>query len=204
MNTDKLDFEKLSGLLPAVVQDSATREVLMIGFMNRDAVEETLFNKKVTFWSRTKRRLWQKGETSGNFLEVVSIRSDCDNDALLIEAIPTGPVCHQGTVSCFGDPASLDASQVFRNLAHIIRQRHQHMPSGSYTADLFRSGTGQIAKKVGEEGVEVALSALEGDSTSLRKETADLLYHLMVLLEQKGLSLDEIAEELKGRFNGGK
>ena len=199
MNSNELDFTKLQGIIPAVIQDSTTREILMVGFMNQDALEITLRERKVTFWSRTKQRLWQKGETSGNILEVVSVTRDCDRDAVLIEAKPSGPVCHLGTASCFGDSAHKDGLGILRNLARVIRRRRQEMPEGSYTATLFRRGTGQIAKKVGEEAVEVALSALEADSTNFRKEAADLLFHLLVLLEQKEVSLDEIAGELKER-----
>ncbi|MEX1139935.1 MAG: bifunctional phosphoribosyl-AMP cyclohydrolase/phosphoribosyl-ATP diphosphatase HisIE [Bacteroidota bacterium] len=199
MNIDNLDFNKLEGLIPVVVQDQETGMILMVGFMNREALETTLRNRTVTFWSRTKQRLWKKGETSGSVLDVISVTPDCDGDSLLIKAIPAGPVCHTGTTSCFGESGQQGNPDVLRTLRRVIRERRETMPGDSYTAELFRSGTAQIAKKVGEEAVEVALSALEGDRTNLRKETADLLYHLMVLLEQKDVSLEEIAGELKRR-----
>ena len=199
MKTDNLKFSKLAGLVPAVVQDDSTGTVLMVGFMSREAVERTLREGIVTFWSRTKQRLWQKGETSGNILKVVSVGPDCDGDSLLIRAIPAGPVCHTGQKSCFGESALRDNADMFAALAAIIRERHKTMPAGSYTAELFHAGTAQIAKKVGEEAVEVAISALEEDPAHLRRETADLFYHLLVLLEQKGVALDDIAVELRRR-----
>jgi phosphoribosyl-ATP pyrophosphohydrolase/phosphoribosyl-AMP cyclohydrolase len=204
---ENLNFEKLGGLVPAIVQDIKTSQVLMVGFMNREALEKTLSDKKVTFWSRTKQRLWQKGETSGNFLEFVSVTSDCDNDSLLIKAIPHGPVCHTNKFTCFGEDkiqdepdSSEDVVNILRRLEEIIRVRRQTMPEGSYTAKLFSEGTPRIAQKVGEEGVEVAIASVLGDNKRLTEESADLLYHLLVLWQQQGITLAEVIEELRRRM----
>jgi phosphoribosyl-ATP pyrophosphohydrolase/phosphoribosyl-AMP cyclohydrolase len=197
---DKLNFEKLNGLVPAVVQDSQTRQVLMVGFMNREALEKTLSDKKVTFWSRTKKRLWQKGETSGNYLEFVSIQTDCDNDSVLIKAIPHGPVCHTNQFTCFGEDEMKDAGSVLSKLEEIIRERQRTMPEGSYTSKLFKEGTPRIAQKVGEEGVEVALAAVLGDKKRFTEESADLLYCLLVLLRQQGMALEDVTTELRKRM----
>jgi phosphoribosyl-AMP cyclohydrolase / phosphoribosyl-ATP pyrophosphohydrolase len=197
---DKLNFEKLNGLVPAVVQDFNTRQVLMVGFMNKEALEKTLADKKVTFWSRTKKRLWQKGETSGNFLEFVSMQTDCDNDSVLIRAIPHGPVCHTNQFTCFGEDQIKDAGGVLGKLEEIIRERQRTMPEGSYTSKLFKDGTQRIAQKVGEEGVEVAIAAVLEDKKRFTEEAADLVYHLLVLLRQQGMSLSDISEELRKRM----
>ena len=197
---DKLNFSKLGGLIPAVIQDANTQQVLMVGFMNRDAVEKTLAERKTIFWSRTKQRLWQKGETSGNTLEVVSVETDCDSDALLVKAIPRGPVCHTGTYTCFGEQPSKSSSDVFGQLEEVIRSRQEQKPEQSYTAKLFQAGTSRIAQKVGEEAVEVVVAAMQNDVTALKAESADLLYHLIVLLREKELSLNDVAGELRGRM----
>ncbi len=197
---DKLNFTKLGGLIPAIVQDTVTRQVLMVGFMNQEAVERTLRDRRVTFWSRTKKRLWQKGETSGNFLEVSSVQIDCDADALLILAIPAGPVCHTGSYTCFNEAKSSDAHSVLEGLENIIRERRQQKPAGSSTARLFQQGTPRIAQKVGEEAVETVVAALQNDRASLKEESADLLYHLLVLLQDQGLTLDDVAVILKKRM----
>jgi phosphoribosyl-AMP cyclohydrolase / phosphoribosyl-ATP pyrophosphohydrolase len=197
---DKLNFEKLGGLVPAVIQDVRTNQVLMVGFMNSEALEKTLADKKVTFWSRTKKRLWQKGETSGNYLEYVSMQTDCDNDSLLIKAIPHGPVCHTNRFTCFGEDETIDVGNVLRRLEETIRSRKQLMPEGSYTSILFKEGTPRIAQKVGEEGVEVALASVLGDKKRLTEESADLLYHLLVLLRQQDLTLDDVTKELQSRM----
>jgi phosphoribosyl-ATP pyrophosphohydrolase/phosphoribosyl-AMP cyclohydrolase len=197
---DKLNFDKLNGLIPAIIQDSATRQVLMVGFMNREAFTKTLKEQKVTFWSRTKERLWQKGETSGNTLAVSSVQIDCDGDALLIQAIPAGPVCHTGTYTCFGEAKSVDSISTLDRLEEIIRERRQLMPAESYTAQLFQQGTPRIAQKVGEEAVETVVAALQGDRSSLEEESADLLYHLLVLLNDQGLSLSDVTAVLKKRM----
>ena len=197
---DKLNFEKLNGLVPAVIQDARTNQVLMVGFMNREALEKTLSDKKVTFWSRTKHRLWQKGETSGNFLEYVSLQKDCDDDSLLIKAIPHGPVCHTNQFTCFGEDEIIDIGSLLRRLEEIIRDRRINMPEGSYTSKLFKEGTPRIAQKVGEEGVEVAIAAVLGDKKRLTEESADLLFHLLVLLRHQGMTLEEVVIELRQRM----
>jgi phosphoribosyl-ATP pyrophosphohydrolase/phosphoribosyl-AMP cyclohydrolase len=197
---DKLNFDKLNGLVPAIVQDATTRQVLMVGFMNREAVAETLKEKKVTFWSRTKNRLWQKGETSGNTLALASMQADCDGDSLLIRAVPAGPVCHTGSYTCFGEEKSGTASSTLAQLEGIIHQRAQSLPSDSYTAKLLREGTGRIAQKVGEEAVETVVAALQKDPDAIREESADLLYHLLVLFEHEGIKLDDVSSVLKRRM----
>jgi phosphoribosyl-AMP cyclohydrolase / phosphoribosyl-ATP pyrophosphohydrolase len=197
---EKLNFEKLGGLVPAVVQDERTNQVLMVGFMNPEALKKTLAEKKVTFWSRTKKRLWQKGETSGNFLEFVSLQADCDNDSLLIKAIPHGPVCHTNKFTCFGEDQIVDVGSVLCRLEETIRSRKQMMPEGSYTSKLFKEGTPRIAQKVGEEGVEVALASVLGDKKRFTEESADLLFHLLVLLCQQDLTLADVTKELQNRM----
>ena len=190
-----LDWEKQGGLLPAVVQDANTGRVLMLGYMNREALQATLDTSHVTFWSRSKERLWTKGETSGNALSLVRIQTDCDHDSLLVIARPTGPTCHLGTVSCFAEtPANFLAE-----LDAIVRERQMDLPDGSYTATLFASGTKGIAQKVGEEGVEAALAAVTEDDPALLGEAADLIYHLTVLLRSRGLSFNAAVDVLKDR-----
>ena len=197
---DSLNFGKLNGLIPAIVQDAATRQVLMVGFMNREAAEKTLRERRVTFWSRTKGRLWQKGETSGNFLDVSSIEVDCDGDALLIRATPAGPVCHTGSYTCFGEDRREHEESVFHRLEAIIRSRRQEMPSASYTAKLFQQGLARIAQKVGEEAVETVVAAMEHNTDALKEEAADLLYHLLVLLQDRGVNLREVEGVLQKRM----
>ena len=198
--TEKLNFEKCGGLVPAVIQDERTNQVLMIGFMNPEAIEKTIADKKVTFWSRTKKRLWQKGETSGNFLEYVSMQTDCDNDSLLVKAIPHGPVCHTNQFTCFGEKEIIDVGSVLSRLEEVIHSRKQLMPEGSYTTKLFAEGTPRIAQKVGEEGVEVALASVLGDTKRCTEESADLIYHLLVLLCQENLTLADVTKELRHRM----
>jgi phosphoribosyl-ATP pyrophosphohydrolase/phosphoribosyl-AMP cyclohydrolase len=197
---EPLNFDKLGGLVPAVIQDVRTNQVLMVGFMNPEAVQKTLADKKVTFWSRTKKRLWQKGETSGNYLEYVSMQTDCDNDSLLIKAIPHGPVCHTNQFTCFGEDETGDVGSVLCRLEETIRSRKQTMPEGSYTSKLFKEGTPRIAQKVGEEGVEVALASVLGDKKRFTEESADLLFHLLVLLCQQELTLADVTKELQNRM----
>jgi phosphoribosyl-AMP cyclohydrolase / phosphoribosyl-ATP pyrophosphohydrolase len=197
---DKLNFEKLNGLVPAVIQDAHTNQVLMVGFMNREALEKTLADKKVTFYSRTKKRLWQKGETSGNFLEYVSMKKDCDDDSLLVKAIPHGPVCHTNQFTCFGEDEIVDTGSLLHRLEEVILDRQQKMPEGSYTSKLFKEGAPRIAQKVGEEGVEVAIAAVTGNKKRITEESADLLYHLLVLLRQQGMKLEEVVKELRQRM----
>ena len=196
-----LDFEKMGGLIPAIVQDNNTNKVLMLGFMNEEALEQTLSSGKVTFFSRTKNRLWMKGETSGNTLSVVSITPDCDNDTLLIKAIPAGPVCHLGTDTCFGEKNEEDI-MFLKYLQNFIERRRHEMPEGSYTTTLFQKGINRMAQKVGEEAVETVIEATNGTEGRLIYEASDLIYHLIVLLTSKGLRIDDLARELKKRHKG--
>ena len=196
-----LDFEKMGGLIPAIVQDNNTNKVLMLGFMNEEALEQTLSSGKVTFFSRTKNRLWMKGETSGNTLSVVSITPDCDNDTLLIKAIPAGPVCHLGTDTCFGEKNEEDI-MFLKYLQNFIERRSHEMPEGSYTTTLFQKGINRMAQKVGEEAVETVIEATNGTEDRLIYEASDLIYHLIVLLTSKGLRIDDLARELKKRHKG--
>ena len=196
-----LDFEKMGGLIPAIVQDNNTNKVLMLGFMNEEALEQTLSSGKVTFFSRTKNRLWMKGETSGNTLSVVSITPDCDNDTLLIKAIPAGPVCHLGTDTCFGEKNEEDI-MFLKYLQNFIERRRHEMPEGSYTTTLFQKGINRMAQKVGEEAVETVIEATNGTEDRLIYEASDLIYHLIVLLTSKGLRIDDLSRELKKRHQG--
>ena len=197
----KLDFEKMGGLIPAIVQDNYTNKVLMLGFMNEEAYEETLSTKKVTFFSRTKNRIWMKGETSGNTLQVVSILPDYDNDTILIKAIPAGPVCHTGADTCFGEK-NVEEIMFLKYLQNFIERRRQEMPEGSYTTSLFTKGVNRMAQKVGEEAVETVIEATNGTEEGLVYEASDLIYHLIVLLTSKGLRLEDLAKELKRRHKG--
>lgn len=195
-----LDFDKMNGLVPAIIQDAHTKNVLMLGFMNEDAYRTTVETGKVTFFSRTKQRLWTKGETSGNFLHVVSIESDCDNDTLLIKVEPEGPVCHRGTATCFGGDNE-PGIEFLSILQDFIIKRHQEMPEGSYTTTLFQAGINSMAQKVGEEAVETVIEATNGSDGRLVYEGADLLYHLIVLLTAKGRRIEDLAEALYNRHN---
>ncbi|TDI72447.1 MAG: bifunctional phosphoribosyl-AMP cyclohydrolase/phosphoribosyl-ATP diphosphatase HisIE [Bacteroidetes bacterium] len=195
----ELNFDKSNGLIPAVIQDSKTNQVLMLGYMDRLALEETRKSGKVTFYSRSKQRLWTKGETSGNFLELDSIHADCDGDTLLISVRPQGPTCHLGTDTCFGSDNRENGIQFLQELQKIIKNRKETAPEGSYTASLFAAGINKIAQKVGEEAVEVVIEAKESDTLNLKEEAADLLFHLMVLLEHKEVSLDEVVDVLRER-----
>jgi phosphoribosyl-ATP pyrophosphohydrolase/phosphoribosyl-AMP cyclohydrolase len=193
----KLNFKKMNGLIPAIIQDSATMQVLMLGFMNEEAFKKTIETGKVTFWSRGKGRLWQKGEKSGNYLEVVSIKKDCDNDTLLILARPNGSTCHKGKYSCFGEE---NVSVTFLNrLFELIKDRKSKMPKKSYTSSLFKKGIDEIVKKLGEESVEVIIAAKGGRKKRLIEESSDLLYHLLVLLAEKNIGLNEVIKELVRR-----
>ncbi|WP_278626576.1 bifunctional phosphoribosyl-AMP cyclohydrolase/phosphoribosyl-ATP diphosphatase HisIE [Parabacteroides gordonii] len=194
----KLDFEKMGGLIPAIVQDNNTNKVLMLGFMNEEAYEETRETGKVTFFSRTKNRLWMKGETSGNTLQVVSMMVDCDNDTILIKVIPAGPVCHTGADTCFGEK-NIEDIMFLKYLQDFIEQRRQEMPEGSYTTSLFLKGVNRMAQKVGEEAVETVIEATNGTEDGFIYEASDLVYHLIVLLTSKGLRLEDLARELKKR-----
>ncbi len=193
-----INFEKMNGIVPAIIQDANDGAVLMVGFMNREALQRTLNDQQVVFWSRSKKRLWKKGETSGHFLNVDSIHTDCDSDALLIIARPSGPVCHTGDRSCFSS-AGVSGPRILSRLAHVIAERKRAMPSGSYTAKLFSTGTARIAQKVGEEAVELVIASQHSDKKRIVEESADLLYHLLVLLTDRGISLDDVCKELEDR-----
>ena len=190
-----LDWDKVDGLMPVIVQDAATLRVLLLGYMDKAALENTLQVGKVTFFSRSKQRLWVKGETSGNHLEVVDIRADCDADTLLITARPQGPTCHTGSTSCFGAAPG----QFLGALDALVAQRERERPAGSYTTTLFDKGTRRIAQKVGEEGVETALAGVAQGDEELLGESADLLFHLIVLLRARGLSLGDAVAVLEQR-----
>jgi phosphoribosyl-AMP cyclohydrolase / phosphoribosyl-ATP pyrophosphohydrolase len=196
-----LDFAKGAGLLPAVVQHATTGAVLMVGYMNADALRETLTRRRVVFYSRSKQRLWEKGETSGHSLDLAEVRTDCDRDALLITALTRGPVCHVGTATCFGDgPVSSGERLAFLGvLEDVIAQRIADRPAGSYTSRLFAEGAKRIAQKVGEEGLEVALAAVAESDEKVVSESADLLFHLLLLLKSRGLSLSRVVAELQSR-----
>lgn len=195
-----LDFDKMGGLIPAIIQDARTKNVLMLGFMNKEAYEKTLEINRVTFFSRTKNRLWTKGEESGHFLDVVSIESDCDNDTLLIKAIPNGPVCHTGSATCFNDNNDFGI-EFLTHLQDFIEQRYKEMPEGSYTTSLFQSGVNRMAQKVGEEAIETVIEATNGTDGRMMYEAADMLYHLMVLFTSKGRRIEELADALYRRHN---
>jgi len=196
-----LDFDKVGGLLPAIVQHAETGAVLMLGYMNREALAATLERRRVVFWSRSKQRLWEKGETSGHTLQLEAAYPDCDRDALLLMARPVGPVCHTGTATCFGDGPLTAAERLsfLARLEQVIEQRIGAGAESSYTARLFGEGTRRIAQKVGEEGVEVALAGVAAEDADLVNESADLLFHLAVLLRARGLSLRDVADELAAR-----
>jgi phosphoribosyl-AMP cyclohydrolase / phosphoribosyl-ATP pyrophosphohydrolase len=198
----QLDWDKMQGLVPAIIQDAGSGAVLMLGYMNREALAATESTRRVTFWSRSKRRLWTKGESSGHFLLVKKIAVDCDRDTLLILAEPTGPVCHLGTPTCWGDdaPQSRAESHAFLGqLEDTIAERVATRPPDSYTSKLLNQGLRRVAQKVGEEGVELALAAVTQSDAEILGETADLLYHVLVLLKAKGLSLAQVADTLRSR-----
>ncbi|MEO5857839.1 MAG: bifunctional phosphoribosyl-AMP cyclohydrolase/phosphoribosyl-ATP diphosphatase HisIE [Pyrinomonadaceae bacterium] len=193
-----IDFEKYSdGLVPAIVQDAATGDVLMLGFMNGEALKQTQVSRRVSFFSRSKQRLWTKGETSGNFLEVVSITPDCDNDTLLIKARPSGPICHTGAETCFGDCSG--SSSMLVDLEAVIASRKSDRAEGSYVSSLFANGLNMIAQKVGEEAVETVIAAKDDDIDAFKNEAADLLFHYLILLQEKGLRMGDITKVLHNR-----
>jgi phosphoribosyl-ATP pyrophosphohydrolase/phosphoribosyl-AMP cyclohydrolase len=196
-----LDWDKGGGLLPAIVQHARTGRVLMLGYMNEAALRETLRQGRVVFYSRSRQVLWTKGETSGHYLNLVDVSTDCDTDALLVLADPIGPTCHKGTESCFADAAPADAQRLafLGLLENIIANRIADQPEGSYTARLFAEGPGRIAQKVGEEGVETALAAVSRDDDGLVSECADLFFHVLLLLKSRDLSLDRVVDELRAR-----
>jgi phosphoribosyl-ATP pyrophosphohydrolase/phosphoribosyl-AMP cyclohydrolase len=200
IDTNSLDFEKGDGLIPAIIQDANNFQVLMLGYMNKKALEKTLEEERVTFYSRTKQRLWTKGESSGNYLDVVNIQQDCDDDTLLILAKPQGPTCHTGEQSCFHQKDFKPEQDLhfLNNLEELIISRKKEMPEGSYTTSLFNDGIDKIAQKVGEEAVETVIEA-KNENHSLVDEVSDLIYHLLVLLVEKGVPLQKIVQNLEKR-----
>jgi len=195
-----IDFSKTAdGLVPAIIQDNTTLKVLMLGYMNQESFEKTQATGKVTFFSRSKQRLWTKGEESGNFLNVVSMAVDCDNDTLLIKSNPVGPTCHTGADTCWNETNELDDILFLKQLQDFIDKRRQEMPEGSYTTSLFNKGIRKITQKVGEEAIETVIGAMANDDENFLYEGADLIYHLIVLLTYKGYRLEDLARELKKR-----
>jgi phosphoribosyl-ATP pyrophosphohydrolase/phosphoribosyl-AMP cyclohydrolase len=201
MNNLNIDFEKVNGLVPAVIQDADSNMVLMLGYMNQEALDKTMETKQVTFFSRTKQRLWTKGETSGNFLLVQDITVDCDNDTLLVKAKPVGPVCHTGDDTCFGENNN-SKTLFIDHLRTIIKDRKNNPSDKSYTASLFAKGINKIAQKVGEEAVEIVIEAKDNNKDLFLGEAADLLFHYLILLEAKEVELDEVVEVLIKRHRG--
>jgi phosphoribosyl-ATP pyrophosphohydrolase/phosphoribosyl-AMP cyclohydrolase len=201
LSIDSVDFTKGDGLVPAIVQDATSGAVLMLGYMNREALEQTLARGRAVFFSRSKQRLWEKGETTGHSLDVVNVALDCDQDTLLVTARPRGPACHKGTLTCFGDePRSGAASIAFlAKLEEVISQRAQEKPETSYTARLLEKGVTRVAQKVGEEGVELALAGAVQGEDKVTEETADLLFHMLVLLRARGVSLAQVVRQLESR-----
>jgi len=200
---ETLEWQKMDSLLPVIVQDAFDGRVLMQAYMNREALEHTLENGRVTFWSRSRQQLWTKGETSGNTLKLVEAHADCDNDCLLIMAVPAGPTCHRNTDTCFdGDTNTLPQLAFLAGLERLIARRDIDRPEGSYTTRLFEAGIKRMSQKVGEEGVETALAATSGDIEELVNESADLLYHLLVLLRASGLTLSDVTAVLQARHSG--
>lgn len=197
----EIDFEKCGGLVPAIIQDAQTKNVLMMGYMNPEAYQKTLETGKVTFWSRSRQCLWTKGETSGNFLWLVNIKVDCDKDTLLVTAHPEGPTCHTGTDTCWGEKNELNPLLFLSELQDFIEKRHREMPEGSYTTSLFKKGVNRMAQKVGEEALETVIEATNGSDEKMVYEAADMLYHLVVLLTSKGLRIEDIAKELATRHD---
>ena len=198
-----IDFEKCGGLVPAIIQDADTKTVLMLGYMNQEAYEQTLSTGLVTFYSRSRQCLWTKGETSNNFLHLVDIKVDCDNDTLLVKVHPDGPTCHKGTDTCWGEENEASPLLFLSELSNFIEKRHQEMPEGSYTTSLFRDGLNRMAQKVGEEALELVIEATNGTNERLVYEGSDMLYHLIVLLTHKGLRIEDMAAELRERHNPG-
>lgn len=197
-----MDFDKLDGLIPAIIQDARTNRVLMLGFMNPDALSRTRKEGKVTFFSRSRQRLWTKGEESGNFLHVVEILEDCDRDTLLIKVNPEGPVCHTGSDTCF-EEVNTGGISFLAELQALIHRRKEEMPENSYTTNLFRSGVNKMAQKVGEEAIELVIEAKDSDDALFLNEASDLLYHLMVLLSARGYGMEDVAGVLEQRHRTG-
>lgn len=195
---ENIDFSKGAGLVPVIVQDAITLRILMLGYMNEEAYQKTLTEGKVTFFSRSKKRLWTKGETSGNFLFVKNIQLDCDRDTLLVTVTPVGAVCHTGTDTCFNEVNRTGAEFLFE-LELFLKKRKEEMPEGSYTTSLFQKGASKIGQKVGEEAVELVIEAMQDNDTDFLNEAADLVYHLVVLLLNRGYDLGDVARVLKSR-----
>jgi phosphoribosyl-ATP pyrophosphohydrolase/phosphoribosyl-AMP cyclohydrolase len=195
-NYQQVDFDKMDGLIPAVIQDTLTGKVLMLGFMNEEALQKTVQSGKATFFSRSKNRLWLKGETSGNYLNVTHLALDCDNDTLLARALPEGPACHKGNESCFDKDLDQSSAGFLDDLEHLLKSRKADRPEGSYTSSLFNKGIDKIAQKVGEEAVETVIASKNDDEAELIYEASDLLFHLMVLLVEKGVPLRSLLDEL--------
>lgn len=200
-----IDFEKMGGLVPAIVQDARTKVVLMLGYMNEEALRITMESGKVTFWSRSRQELWTKGSTSGNYLNLVELKADCDNDAILVKAIPDGPTCHRGTDTCWDEKNRGEDNPLLflSELQDFIEKRHREMPEGSYTTSLFRDGLNRMAQKVGEEALELVIEACNGTNERMVYEGSDMLYHLIVLLTSKGMRIEDMAAELRERHNPG-
>ena len=197
----EIDFDKSGGLVPAIIQDANTKNVLMLGYMNREAYAKTVETTRVTFYSRSRQCLWTKGESSGNYLNLVSLSADCDNDTLLVKAVPAGPVCHTGTDTCWGERNEANPILFLSTLQDFIEKRHEEMPEGSYTTSLFKDGLNRMAQKVGEEALETVIEAVNGSDERLLYEGADMLYHLIVLLTSKGLRIEDMARELQTRHD---
>jgi len=193
-----LNFDKLGGILPAIIQDAQTNEVLMLGFMNQEAYEKSVSEGKVTFFSRTRERLWTKGEESGNFMDVVEILEDCDADTILVRVNPQGPACHTGMRTCFGETVQ-DSLSFLQNLQALLQSRKEELPENSYTAKLFRNGPRKIAKKVGEEAAELVIEAMDTDDECFLNEAADLLFHMTILMIDRGYRLEDVVKVLKDR-----
>lgn len=191
----------MGGLVPAIIQDATTKTVLMLGYMNKEAFDKTVETKKVTFYSRSRQCLWTKGETSGNFLELVDIKVDCDNDTLLVKANPIGPTCHTGNDTCWGEKNEKNPLLFLTYLQDFINRRHEEMPEGSYTTSLFKDGLNRMAQKVGEEALEAVIEACNGTNERLVYEGSDMIYHLIVLLTSKGLRIEDLARELQVRHD---
>ncbi len=198
-----IDFKKMNSLVPAIVQDARTMKVLMLGYMNEEAYQKTTDTKLVTFYSRSRQALWTKGETSGNYLHLTDIREDCDGDALLVKAIPDGPVCHTGTDTCWGEENKPNPLLFLSSLSDFIEKRREEMPEGSYTTSLFKDGLNRMAQKVGEEALELVIEAVNGTDERVIYEGSDMLYHLIVLLADKGLRIEQMAAELACRHQPG-
>ena len=196
-----IDFEKTGGLVPAIIQDADTRQVLMLGYMNQEAYDKTLSTGLVTFYSRSRQTLWTKGETSGHYLRLVDIKNDCDNDTLLVRVHPQGPTCHTGTDTCWGECNEANPLLFLSELQDFIEKRHEEMPEGSYTTSLFKDGLNRMAQKVGEEALELVIEATNGTNERLVYEGSDMLYHLIVLLTSKGLRIEDLAKELQERHD---